>query len=339
MSVSVSECSSDPECGDASPRGSTPSPRSGPRSRSRSRSRSSGAAPTPALAEPALESGRRSSASSWIPPWARPKRKGSKAPGPSRYLPKGRPSDATSEAEHVRRPSLPAPPAPALGALALDGDPRWPLLTLTLVGSVLLVAQGVAAGPTCLWIGAGHFGLALAVVAWVLVRGAARERALLVTLGDEAAEIVVREPFVAGDLAQDPRVHYVQACVRRRMAEAVFEKKEAQIRAVDPMYYVRQDMTAWDESEAGYTVIDGSGVILFVNKAMCRYFGHPKAQMVGENVRLLMPSSYASQHDFFLKKHLETGAAKVIGRERAVPILKADGTQVWCGVVWYGVVC
>ena len=48
---------------------------------------------------------------------------------------------------------------------------------------------------------------------------------------------------------------------------------------------------------------------------------------MGENVRFLMPAPYNQQHDHFLKRHLACGATNVIGTNRAVPILRADGTQ------------
>ena len=76
-----------------------------------------------------------------------------------------------------------------------------------------------------------------------------------------------------------------------------------------------------------YTVIDKTGVILYVNDAMCRKFGRDREHMLGENVRILMPEPYNSQHDHFLKRHLKCGIRNIIGTERAVPILRADGTQ------------
>ena len=72
--------------------------------------------------------------------------------------------------------------------------------------------------------------------------------------------------------------------------------------------------------------IDARGVIESVNKATTERFGYEEAELIGQNVRVLMPSEYAEQHDGFLKSYLDTGRAKIIGIGREVPCLRKDGT-------------
>jgi len=73
-------------------------------------------------------------------------------------------------------------------------------------------------------------------------------------------------------------------------------------------------------------VADHKGVIMRANKAAARLFGHEANALVGENVRILMPKAMASQHDGFLRHHLDTGEKRIIGIGRDVEGLRADGS-------------
>ena len=79
-------------------------------------------------------------------------------------------------------------------------------------------------------------------------------------------------------------------------------------------------------STHGCVVIDSTGVILWTNAATRRHFGYSNTELVGENVRLLMPPPYSEQHDQFIRRYLQTGVQHMLGMERLVPLLKKDGT-------------
>jgi two-component system, LuxR family, sensor kinase FixL len=70
--------------------------------------------------------------------------------------------------------------------------------------------------------------------------------------------------------------------------------------------------------------IDDRGVIESVNPAAERLFGHSSAEMIGQNVRMLMPSPYREEHDTYLRNYLETGQKKIIGIGREVEGLRKD---------------
>ena len=50
-------------------------------------------------------------------------------------------------------------------------------------------------------------------------------------------------------------------------------------------------------------MIDKTGVILWVNDAMCNHFGYSEDELLQENIRICMPQPYAGQHDHFLKRY------------------------------------
>src|SRR6187431_50568 len=76
----------------------------------------------------------------------------------------------------------------------------------------------------------------------------------------------------------------------------------------------------------GILVIDQSGRIETVNPAAERLFGYTEAELVGQNVSLLMPSPHREEHDGYLSRYLATGEARIIGIGREVTGLKRDGT-------------
>jgi two-component system, LuxR family, sensor kinase FixL len=73
-------------------------------------------------------------------------------------------------------------------------------------------------------------------------------------------------------------------------------------------------------------VIDAGGRIEVFNPAAERLFGYSESEVVGRNVSMLMPAPYRDEHDGYLKRYLEEGAARVIGIGREVQGLKRDGT-------------
>lgn len=73
-------------------------------------------------------------------------------------------------------------------------------------------------------------------------------------------------------------------------------------------------------------VIDHRGVMTAVNDAACKIFGYPDGELLGENVRMLMPEPERSEHDGHLARYLETGQGKIIGVGRKVRAQRRDGT-------------
>lgn len=65
-------------------------------------------------------------------------------------------------------------------------------------------------------------------------------------------------------------------------------------------------------------VIDGDGIIQTVNPATKRLFGYEYAEMIGQNVKRLMPTPFREEHDGYLRNYRNTGHPKIIGIGREV---------------------
>jgi PAS domain S-box-containing protein len=76
----------------------------------------------------------------------------------------------------------------------------------------------------------------------------------------------------------------------------------------------------------GIITIDDKGAIQLANPAAKHLFGYEIDEILGRNVKMLMPQPYATEHDQYLTNFATTRKAKVIGIGREVTGLRKDGT-------------
>jgi len=111
---------------------------------------------------------------------------------------------------------------------------------------------------------------------------------------------------------------YVGSCLdiseSRRKAEALAES-EGRLRAI------------LDTAVEGIITINERGVIESVNVATEKIFGYTAEEMIGQNVRMLMPAHYRDEHDQFLANHQRTRQPKAIGIGRDVSGRRKDGSE------------
>ena len=102
--------------------------------------------------------------------------------------------------------------------------------------------------------------------------------------------------------------------LRYRASSRSLEDRELRLRALVA--------TAVD----GVMIIDASGTVQEYNPACEQLFGYQADEVVGRNVKMLMPPPYQAEHDEYLQRYRTTGNKRIIGIGREVEGLRKDGT-------------
>ena len=73
-------------------------------------------------------------------------------------------------------------------------------------------------------------------------------------------------------------------------------------------------------------VIDERGAMQSFSQAAVRLFGWTPEEVIGRNVRMLMPAPYRENHDGYINRYLSTGERRIIGVGRVVVGERKDGS-------------
>lgn len=76
----------------------------------------------------------------------------------------------------------------------------------------------------------------------------------------------------------------------------------------------------------GIMAIDEKGTVRVYNKACERLFGYEASEVLGRNVKMLMPQPYRDEHDNYLAHYVATGEKHIIGIGREVSGRRKDGS-------------
>ncbi|NOQ17100.1 MAG: response regulator [Methyloprofundus sp.] len=71
--------------------------------------------------------------------------------------------------------------------------------------------------------------------------------------------------------------------------------------------------------------IDAQGSVLTVNNAVEHMFGYRPPELLGKNIKMLMPTPHSEMHDSFLANFAKTGQKHIIGQTREVAALRRNG--------------
>lgn len=81
-----------------------------------------------------------------------------------------------------------------------------------------------------------------------------------------------------------------------------------------------------DNAVDGIITIDSRGNIESANPAAAKLFGYSNEEMIGRNVKMLMPEPDRSNHDRYITNYHQTGIGNIIGKGREVIGKRKDGS-------------
>ncbi|KZN55491.1 PAS domain S-box protein [Pseudoalteromonas luteoviolacea] len=127
----------------------------------------------------------------------------------------------------------------------------------------------------------------------------------------------------------------------RMVSEHVFDSLSKQVKItgiVQDVTDLKQKELSLLESEAKMRaivdtaadpiiVIDTQGFIQEFSPSASKVFGYSKDEVLGQNLKVLMPEPTRSEHDKYLEKYKQTGIRNVIGNKREVTALRKNGNQ------------
>jgi len=99
---------------------------------------------------------------------------------------------------------------------------------------------------------------------------------------------------------------FVTDITNRKRAEKQLRESETRLR------------TLVENIVDGIVTIDEYGIIESFNPAAAQIFGYFAHEVLGKNVKILMPEPYRCEHDSYLQNYKSTGIAKIIGIGREV---------------------
>lgn len=200
-----------------------------------------------------------------------------------------------------------------LGAAIFSFDLAMPLGVASGVPNIALVLLGLlapwrghifvlAAFGTVLTI-AGYFFSAEGSVLWVVLTN----RALALFAIWVTAVIVQQRQIRDRDLESE-------IAARKEIEQSLIEGEE-RIRAIV------------DTVVDGIITINQRGQVITFNPSAERIFGYSADEIVGTNVKTLMPEPDQSGHDRYIRNYLGSGEAKIIGIGREVAGRRKDGVE------------
>lgn len=171
----------------------------------------------------------------------------------------------------------------------------------------------------------------LSVTAVVVTAGLTGFRNTLLASGCLAAasfatDLAIRSPI--SDIAIRLAIFLAMVAITTMGAEALrrfHDRTEAATRDLAKSEALTR--TLLDTGPDAIVVIDPRGEILRFSRSGEALFGWSAGEVVGQNVSMLMPDPYHSEHDGYISRYRATGDPHAIGRSREVAGRRKDGSE------------
>ena len=79
-------------------------------------------------------------------------------------------------------------------------------------------------------------------------------------------------------------------------------------------------------------VIDIQNIVTLFNPAAEKLWGYSAEEVLGKNVKMLVPANIQASHDNKVNNHRKTGINKIVGTSREIELPRKNGSTVWCNL-------
>lgn len=112
-----------------------------------------------------------------------------------------------------------------------------------------------------------------------------------------------------------------------KIATDVTEAKNTERKAAEASEINYQTL---EQAVDAVVTIDGhTKEIIFVNPAAERLWKRTKEDMLGKNIKTLVPQAIQGNHDGYVDSNVHTGVNKIVGSGREVEVVQPDGSIIW----------
>jgi PAS domain S-box-containing protein len=122
--------------------------------------------------------------------------------------------------------------------------------------------------------------------------------------------------------------HLIASLNRERAVEAQVTQRTLELRTLNSRLRDSEARASAvvDNIVDGIITVGEQGSVQSFNPAAERIFGYASVEVIGQNVKIIMPEPDRSAHDSHMARYLETGDARVIGFSREVQGRRKDGS-------------
>ena len=141
----------------------------------------------------------------------------------------------------------------------------------------------------------------------------------------EGLELSLQSSFISFYLALGVSVGTVLIISLVLIVNVIFKYKDLSLLAKSNEDRMRAMM---DTAVDGIITIDGQGIIISVNQAVTMILGWSSEDLLGHNVKKIVPESIQIHHDNYIAKYVKTREAQIIGTGREVLAQHKNGHLV-----------
>jgi methyl-accepting chemotaxis protein len=91
----------------------------------------------------------------------------------------------------------------------------------------------------------------------------------------------------------------------------------------------RRNRMTMEEAVDAVVTINQQKEITFFNKAAEAMFGFSRGEVIGRNVKMIVPIEHRDRHDTYVENNLNGGSNRVIGTGRDLEMSRKDGSKFW----------